>query len=65
MQLGPSDLALGLGIKETYNFDNPQVKRVRFERLFKRPKKRHSADGSHRASQSGAGELRWRKMESG
>ncbi|MFR2824635.1 MAG: hypothetical protein ACLTCQ_08665 [Enterocloster bolteae] len=39
MQLGPSDLALGLGIKETYNFDNPQVK-SRFERLFKKAKEK-------------------------
>ena len=39
VQLGPSDLALGLGIKETYNFDNPQVK-SRFERLFKKAKEK-------------------------
>ena len=39
VQLGPSDLALGLGIKETYNFDNPQVK-SRFELLYKKAKEK-------------------------
>lgn len=39
VQLGPSDLALGLGIKETYNFDNPEVKN-RFELLYKKAKEK-------------------------
>ena len=37
VQLGPSDLALGLGIRETYNFKNPEIKN-RFEKLYKRDK---------------------------
>lgn len=39
VQLGPSDLALGLGIKKTYNFDNPEVK-TRFEMLYKKAKEK-------------------------
>lgn len=39
IQLGPSDLALGLGIKETYNFDNPAVK-SRFTILFEKAKEK-------------------------
>ena len=40
IQLGPSDLALGLGIKETYNFDNPEVKK-RFTELFRKAKEKN------------------------
>lgn len=40
IQLGPSDLALGLGIKDTYNMDIPEVK-SRFELLYKKAKEKN------------------------
>ncbi len=40
VQLGPSDLALSLGIKETYQMDTPAVKE-RFELLYKKAKEKN------------------------
>lgn len=38
--LGPSDLSLGLGIYETYNMGNPEI-RNRFEMLYQKAKERN------------------------